>query len=162
MKFNASPISDLREILSSPKKIVIVSHRNPDGDALGSSLGWKSFLTKMGHDVSFISPNTFTPNLKWIQGTEDILVYESHLGKKLCEAKINGAGLIFCLDFNAISRLESLGEIIKGSKAVKIIIDHHLEPEGFAKITFSNTSYCATAEMIYDIIKADMGETALK
>lgn len=158
MKFNSASINGLREILSIPKKIVIVSHRNPDGDALGSSLGWKFFLTKKGHEVSFISPNTFTSNLKWIPGTEDILVFESTLGKKLCEAKIKSAELIFCLDFNAISRLENLGEAIKNSTAVKIIIDHHPEPEDFAKIIFSNTRYCATAEMIYDIM-ADMEET---
>jgi len=160
MKFDQANISKLKELLSSPKKVVIVTHRNPDGDALGSSLGWKCFLDKKGHDVSFISPNNFTPNLKWIQGTEDIMVYESGLGKKLCEAKINSADLIFCLDFNAISRLESLGEAIKNSPAFKLIIDHHLEPEGFANLVFSNVKYCATAEMIYDVI-ADMGETEL-
>src|SRR5207253_2671373 len=99
----------------APKNVVIVTHRNPDGDALGSSLGFKMFLEKKGHDVSFISPNQYTANLKWMSGTENIMVYESSLGKKLCEAKVKSAELIFCLDFNALTRLETLGESIKNS-----------------------------------------------
>ncbi len=145
-------------MLATPKKIVIVTHRNPDGDALGSSLGWKSFLEKIGHQVSFISPNHYTPNLKWIQGVESTLVFDSHQTRKICETKIKEADIIFCLDFNAISRLEGLGEAIKNATAAKIIIDHHREPEDFANLTFSDISYCATAEMVFDIIAA-LGET---
>jgi bifunctional oligoribonuclease and PAP phosphatase NrnA len=160
MKFATEQIVKLKEVLSSPKKIVIVTHRNPDADALGSSLGWKLFLDKKGHEVSLISPNAYTSNLKWIQGMDTVLVYENELGKKLCEAKISSADIIFCLDFNALSRLESFGELIKKAPAYKIMIDHHQQPEDFAALTFSDVKYCATAEMIYDII-ADMEETVL-
>lgn len=146
--------------MSTPMKVVIVTHRNPDGDALGSSLGFKLFLEKKGHEVSFISPNAYTHNLKWIPDSENIMVYESPIVKKICEARIKSAELIFCLDFNALSRLETLGEAIKGSEALKVMIDHHQQPESFAALAFSNTSYCATAEMVYDII-ADMEQTDL-
>ena len=156
MKFSPIHITQLKEILSLPKSVVIVTHRNPDGDALGSSLGFKFFLEKLGHDVSFISPNAFTVNLKWIRGTDSIMVYESSIGKKICDAKIKSADLIFCLDFNALSRLENLGEVIKTAPGYKVMIDHHQQPESFADLAFSNTGYCATAEMVYDII-ADMG-----
>jgi phosphoesterase RecJ-like protein len=160
MKFKEEHIVRLKEIIALPKKVVIVTHRNPDGDALGSSLGLKWFLEYKGHEVSFISPNAYTQNLKWMQGTDSIMVYENGLGKKICEAKIKSADIIFCLDFNAVSRLETLGEAIKGSSAYKVMIDHHQQPESFADLTFSDVQYCATAEMIYDII-ADMGETDL-
>jgi phosphoesterase RecJ-like protein len=160
MKFDEAAISKLKEILSSPKKTVIVTHRNPDGDALGSSLGLKRFLEKKKHEVSFISPNQYTSNLKWIPGTEAIMVFENGTGKKQCEAKIGAAELIFCLDFNSITRLEGLGEHIKSSPAMKVMIDHHQQPEAFAHLVFSDTKYCATSEMIYDII-ADMNETEL-
>src|SRR4051812_46363341 len=138
MKFAPEQIAKLKEVLSSPKKIVIVTHRNPDADALGSSLGWKLFLDKKGHEVSFISPNAYTSNLKWIQGMDTVLVYENEMGKKLCEAKITSAEIIFCLDFNALSRLESFGELIKKAAAYKIMIDHHQQPEDFAALTFSD------------------------
>ncbi|MDB5284820.1 MAG: hypothetical protein JWO06_3895 [Bacteroidota bacterium] len=160
MKFPHAEITKLKEILSLPKNVVIVTHRNPDGDALGSSLGFKIFLEKKGHEVSFISPNTYTSNLKWIPGTDSIMVYENGMGKKICEARIKSAELIFCLDFNALTRLETLGEAIKISTAYKVMIDHHQQPENFADLAFGNVKYCATAEMIYDII-ADMGETDL-
>jgi phosphoesterase RecJ-like protein len=156
MKFLPAHITQLKEILAVPKNVVIVTHRNPDGDALGSSLGFKFFLEKLGHEVSFISPNAYTVNLKWIKGTDSIMVYENSIGKKICDAKIKSADLLFCLDFNALSRLENLGEVIKSAAAYKVMIDHHQQPESFADLAFSDTAYCATAEMVYDII-ADMG-----
>ena len=152
MKFSELSIGKLKQILASKKKLVIVTHRNPDGDALGSSLGFKFFLEKKNHEVDFISPTPFTQNLNWIQGTKDILLYENDLGKKLCEAKIKSADYIFCLDFNALTRLENLGDVIKNASAEKIMIDHHQQPEDFAAIAFSDVKYCSTAEMIYDII----------
>ncbi len=160
MKFDPANIAQLKEILSAPKKVVIVTHRNPDGDALGSSLGFKSFLEKKGHEVSFISPNAYTPNLKWMLGTENIMVYDQQIGKKLCEARITSADIIFCLDFNALTRLEALGETIKNAKAFKVMIDHHRQPENFAQLEFCNIQYCATAELVYDVIN-DLHETDL-
>ncbi len=160
MKFRAEDIARLREIVETPAKMVIVTHRNPDGDALGASLGWKMFLEKKGHDVAFISPTSFTDNLRWLPGTQDIMVYENEMGKKLCNARIAGAQYIWCLDFNALSRLEDLGTVILESSAFKAMVDHHQQPEDFAQLMFSDTTYCATAEMIYDLI-ADLGETDL-
>lgn len=160
MKFSNSGIQALKELLSVPKRIVIVSHRNPDGDALGSSLAWKFFLEKTKHTVSFISPNACSANLKWMYGTEAILAYDSEADKQKCEQEIKEAELIFCLDFNALSRLENLGEVIRKTSAVKIIIDHHQQPEPFATLTFSDTGYCSTTEMVYDII-ADLEQTHL-
>ena len=160
MKFDQSAISSLKKILSNPKAIVIVSHRNPDGDALGSSLALKFYLEKGGHTVDFVSPTAYTSNLSWIPGVAEILVYETEIGKKLCEAKFKNADVIFCLDFNALSRLENLSPIIQSATAIKVLIDHHQQPENFAAISFSNTSYCATCEMVHDII-CDIGDEDL-
>lgn len=160
MKFDKAAVERLKKVVDTPAKMVIVTHRNPDGDALGSSLGLKLFLEKKGHDVDFISPTNYTDNLKWINGTDAIMVYENEMGKKLCDARIAGADVIWCLDFNALTRLETLGESITQSKAYKIMVDHHQQPEGFADLPFSNTTYCATAEMVYDLI-ADLGELEL-
>jgi len=160
MKFSADSIAQLKQLLSSPKKIVIVSHRNPDGDALGSSLGWKLYLQKKGHEVEFVSPTSYTNNLSWIPGTEGVLINEGEIGRKLCEAKLKSADIVFCLDFNAISRLEDLGKQITEATAVKVMIDHHQQPEDFAQITFSDVKYCATSEMVFDVI-ADLGDLAL-
>ncbi len=160
MKFDKAKIKKLVSYLQSPKQVVIVTHPRPDGDALGSSLGLKMYLEKLNHTVTFITPTDYTKNLSWIPGTDSILTYESNMGKKMCEAKLASAELLFCLDFNAVSRLEDLGAFISASKAVKIVIDHHQQPEDFAEILFSDTSYCATAEMVYDIL-CDLGGESL-
>ena len=156
MKFSTLDIDKLKSLLASPQKVVIVSHKNPDGDALGSSLGWLFFLQKLGHEVVFVSPNDFTKNLSWIPGTELVLPYDNETKRPTIQERIEKAEVIFCLDFNALSRVEELGERIKNASAIKVMIDHHQQPESFAALTFSDISYCATAEMVHDII-VDLG-----
>ena len=156
MKFSTLDIEKLKSLLASPQKVVIVSHKNPDGDALGSSLGWLFFLQKLAHDVVFVSPNDFTKNLSWIPGTDLVLPYDNDTKRPTIQERIEKAEVIFCLDFNALSRVEELGERIKNASAIKVMIDHHQQPESFAALTFSDTSYCATAEMVHDII-VDLG-----
>lgn len=160
MKFPQKYIEQLSGLLSEPKNIVIVTHRNPDGDALGSSLGWKFYLEKKKHQITFITPNPYPATLKWIPGTESALNYEGGAARETSNEKIKSADIIFCLDFNSISRLEGLGEAIAQSGAFKIIIDHHRQPEDFAGLTFSDIAYCSTSEMIFDII-TDMNDAAL-
>ena len=156
MKFSTLDIEKLKSLLATPQKVVVVSHKNPDGDALGSSLGWLFFLQKLAHDVVFVSPNDFTKNLSWIPGTDLVLPYDNDTKRPTIQERIEKAEVIFCLDFNALSRVEELGERIKNASAIKVMIDHHQQPESFAALTFSDTSYCATAEMVHDII-VDLG-----
>lgn len=160
MNFPKESVQRLKSLLAAPQKAVIITHRNPDGDALGSSLAWKHYLEKKGHTADFISPTTFSDNLKWIHGTDTVIVCENGKGWKPCEKLIKSADVIFCLDFNALGRLENMGEMIGQSGALKVMIDHHQQPEDFASLAFSNTTYCATAEMIADII-TDLEDTDL-
>lgn len=160
VNFEQEKVTQLSSILSTPKKVVIISHPNPDADALGASLGFRFYLQKKGHETSFISPTVYTQNLSWIPGTKDILVYETTMGKKICNALLQAADVIFCLDFNALSRIEEAGKVIADTNAIKVMIDHHRQPENFAALAFSNIQYCATAEMVYDLIE-DLGDTHL-
>jgi len=150
---NQDAITALRELLNTPKKCVIVTHPRPDADAIGSSLGWKHYLEKKGHSATFISPTHYTANLSWIKGSESIIDYEDDKGVRIARERIAAAEVIFFLDFNSIARLEKPGDSVAASSAVKVLIDHHLQPEPFA-ISFSYTSYAATCEIIYDIIDA--------
>ena len=148
---NQEALQALKELLATPKKCIIVTHPRPDADAIGSSLGWKHYLEKKGHAATFISPTHYTANLSWIKGSEWILDFENEKTVKLAKEKIAEADVIFCLDFNNIARLEKPGDSVAASAAVKVMIDHHLQPEPF-NISFSNTDYAATCEIIYDII----------
>jgi len=145
-------IDALQELLTTPKKTVIVTHPNPDGDAFGSTLAWKLFLEKLGISSIIISPTNFTQNFKWLPGYDSIVSYEDLKRKADAEKAIQEAEVIYCLDFNAINRLDKLTPAIQQSTALKVMIDHHQKPEDFATILFSDTTYAATCELIYDII----------
>jgi bifunctional oligoribonuclease and PAP phosphatase NrnA len=128
-------------------------HRDPDADALGSSLGWSSYLTKKGHDVTVISPTDYAANLRWLPGTENVLIYENNAHHTKCKRHIDAAELICCLDFSALSRLKDLGKLVQEANAIKMMIDHHLEPENFAKWMFWDNKAAATAQLVYRLVK---------
>ncbi|MBT8393645.1 MAG: bifunctional oligoribonuclease/PAP phosphatase NrnA [Flavobacteriaceae bacterium] len=143
-------IDKVKLLLSLPKKIVIVSHKNPDGDAIGSSLGLYHFLIKLNHDVSVIMPNDYPDFLKWMPGQDIIKNYENN--KSLAEVSIEEADLIFTLDFNSLERAGEMESCLKQSKATKIMIDHHQQPSDYAAYMYSDVSISSTCQMVYHFI----------
>ena len=143
-------ISDIKQLLSNPKHIVIVPHKNPDGDAIGSTLGLCHYLLKYNHHVTVIAPNDYPIFLKWIPGEETVLKYDSET--KNCDELIEKSDIIFTLDFNDLSRTGNMENALKKSNAIKIMIDHHQQPDDFAKYMFSEVGMSSTAEMVYHFI----------
>jgi bifunctional oligoribonuclease and PAP phosphatase NrnA len=150
-------INALKELLKEPKEVMITTHHKPDADALGSSLGLAGYLKKKGHRVTVITPSDYPDFLNWMEGHEDVIIY-SEKNDALVQRIVNESQIIFCLDFNNLSRINELGPYIREAKGTKVLIDHHLQPENFADLDYSNTSAAATAELIYDVIKA-MGDS---
>lgn len=152
------PVKELKEILDSPKNIVITTHQNPDGDAIGSSLGLMHYLKMRGHTATVITPNEHPEYLHWLPGNEDVVIFKDNrdVGKKI----VSEADVIFCLDFNDLRRIADLGTVVKKSKATKVLIDHHLQPTEFADYKFCNAMASSTAELVFDFIK-DMGDDEL-
>lgn len=144
-------IKDLKQLLSMPKDIVITTHRNPDGDAVGSSLGLFHYLNQLGHSTTMIAPSDFPHIFAWMPQIHDIMIYDNdpEASKKVVEK----ADIIFCLDYNALERIDRLGEIIAPLKATKVMIDHHLYPEPFPDFTLSDTSASSTCELVFDFIE---------
>ena len=149
-------ISSIKQLLSTKKKIVIVPHKNPDGDAIGSTLGLYHFLLKTSHDVQVIVPNDYPTFLKWMPGEDTILKHDANT--KNCNQLIDNADIIFTLDFNAFHRTGNMETVLANSKALKIMIDHHQEPDDYATYTFSDVTMSSTCEMIYHFIDM-LGET---
>ena len=144
-------IEKLKEVLSKPKKIVITTHRGPDGDAMGSSLGLYHFLSKINHDVNVITPNDYASFLHWLPGNDKVIEYES--SKEEAESLVNNADVIFMLDFNHIYRIDGLAKNVEESNAYKILIDHHQDPqENIADLIFSEPSLCSTSQLLFEII----------
>jgi bifunctional oligoribonuclease and PAP phosphatase NrnA len=143
-------IANIKHLLSTKKKIVIVPHKNPDGDAVGSSLGLYHYLLKGNHSVKVIVPNDYPNFLKWIPGEDSILKHDYQT--KVCDAYIKDADIIFTLDFNALHRTGNMETILAESDAIKIMIDHHQAPDNYATYMFSDVRMSSTCEMIYHFI----------
>ena len=142
---------DLMQIIQEAQKIVICAHRGPDGDAVGSCLAWSQYLHGLGKQVSVIMPNPFPDFLKWIPGSQYISFYDKNEAN--ASNVISKAHLVFCLDFNALSRLQEMGKVIENAKADRIIIDHHLNPDrNIAKMVISHPEMSSTSELVFRLI----------
>lgn len=151
-------IKDIKELLNSPKSIVLVPHKNPDGDAMGSTLGLYHYLKKYNHKATVITPNDYPNFLKWVPGDDCVLKHDDQT--ELCNHLIETADIIFTLDFNALHRTGHMEPVLKQSKAIKILIDHHQEPHDYALFRYSDVSKSSTCEMVYEFIKK-LKDTAL-
>lgn len=149
---NSETTKAIKKLLDSPKKIVVVGHKNPDGDAVGSCLGLYFFLKLLGHDVSVIMPNDFPAFLKWMPGCETIMIYEKEVAD--ATALVGTADLIFTLDFNSLSRVGDLQTPLEASNAKFVMIDHHQQPDDYAVATYSDTAMSSTSEMVYHFMSA--------
>ena len=143
-------LEEFIQILNTSKKVVIIPHKNPDGDALGSTLALNFFLNKTGHQSSLVSPNEYPDFLNWLPGQEGILKHTTETDKAV--ELIEAADLIFTLDFNSLGRVEMLEPHINASSAKKIMIDHHQEPSDYADIMYSDSNIGSTCEMVYNLI----------
>lgn len=136
------------------KKIALLTHYNPDGDAIGSTLSFQKYFQYKGVKSEIIVPNDFPKFLKFLPGSKKILI--SEFNEKEAHHKIISADLIFCLDFNTLSRIQNLGKLLIQSNAKKILIDHHEDPQSdFFDLVYTETSSSSTCQMIYEIIRCN-------
>lgn len=159
MHFPSAPgpqVGELKALLERPRRIAIVTHYNPDGDAMGSSLGLMHVLKELGHTAQVVLPNTPPAFLRWMPGFGNAVALDTDKERAL--AAISQSEILFCLDFNQTDRVAGLeAAVISGP--LKVLIDHHQDPGAFAAIQFSDTAACATSQMVYDILCA-MGHGA--
>jgi len=147
--------SDGIELLLNSENILITTHIYPDGDAIGSALALYNFAKVLGKNARIIICESASPTqYRFLANSEQIQMYISEQHDEF----ISSADIIFVLDCGELSRVKSMKEAIKNSNAKKILIDHHIEPENFADLTFSNPKAAATGELIYYFIKQAKGE----
>ena len=149
----------LTKLLAQPRKIVITTHHKPDGDAMGSSLGLYNYLIQQGHHAKVITPTDYPDFLAWLPGNGEVLIYTDNIAEST--RLVADAELIFCLDFNTLSRINELGELVRASSAVKVMIDHHLEPEDFDDYRHWDINACASAQLVYDFIANQLNNKSL-
>lgn len=151
-RFPGAETQPLFQFLASSRKVVITTHHRPDGDAMGSSLGLYNYLKLKGHLVNVVTPSEYPDFLHWLPGHEEVINFEEN--KSLSEKLIRESEIIFCLDFNWLSRVEALEPILRNSEQIKVLIDHHLNPEPVFNYSFSYPAACSTSELIYQFIDA--------
>lgn len=152
-------IDPLIKALKTPSNIIITTHAKPDGDAMGSSLALFHFLKAQGHFVRVIIPDAYPGFLNWLPGIDGCINYEEQSQK--ADKLIKEAKYIYSLDYNALSRVGDMGTSIAASKAIKVLIDHHLKPEAFDDYRLWNSNACSTCELIYDYIQQAAGISAI-
>lgn len=155
MDLSQQSIAKLREMVESgPQQIVILSHTNPDGDALGSSLAWAKALRALGHTVTCVVPNRFPYYLDWMTGVKSIVVYKND-EQGITRQAVEQADMLFCLDFHTLSRLDApLSELIAlNTKAKRVLIDHHLNPAESFDVMFSHPEASSTSYLVYRLIE---------
>ena len=147
-------VTKFKEWQNECKQFVIIAHTNPDGDAIGSSLALYHYLKYLRKNVCVIMPNQFPDFLRWLPGADNIMNYDYYTD--IDNRKIAEADVICCLDFNKLDRVDDIAEKVRESKARKVMIDHHLDPEHFADITISHPDQSSTCELLYRFL-CDLG-----
>ena len=143
-------MAQLSHLISEANTILITCHKSPDGDAIGSSLGWAEYLRLRGKDAVVIVPDQYPDFLLWLPNTEKIVRYDKH--KEKCDMLFKIADLVFCLDYNTPSRVEDMQQALVSSPAPRILIDHHLNPDVPAVLTISHPEASSTSELIFRIV----------
>ena len=161
MNLSQDNLKAARELLcGAPLRVVVVSHTNPDGDAIGSSLALHEVLTAYGHQVTCIVPNKYPYYLDWISGIQNLLIFKCDRDKAV-EA-VREAEVIICADMSLLSRLDELSEVIASNTSAKrVLIDHHLEPDTSFDVMFSHPESSSTAFLVYCIINELFGKEAV-
>lgn len=150
MRISESSINYFKKLIGEKSDVIITTHYNPDGDAIGSSLALYHFLVAQGLKVKVLIPNELPSFLQWMPGADLAVIYSENtiIGDDL----ISGADVIFCMDYNSLSRVKLFTDQLRASNATRIIIDHHIKPENEFDLTFSVTSVSSTSELLYQIL----------
>ncbi|MEG1543273.1 MAG: bifunctional oligoribonuclease/PAP phosphatase NrnA [Tannerellaceae bacterium] len=144
-------IQKAKKYIEKGEQFVIVTHVTPDGDAIGSALGLYHFLTANGKDsVSIVVPNDFPSFYKWMPGAKEVVIHDKY--PEFTEQLLAEADVIFCLDFNEPKRVEKLAPALLASPGRRVLIDHHLNPADFCRVTMSYPEMSSTSEMVFRFI----------
>lgn len=147
-------VESFRKLIENAASILLTCHVRPDGDAIGSTLGWWHLLQSMGKRAAVLVPDNPPRSLSFLPGFDQLAVYTRH--DEYCIRLAKDADLIICCDFNQLSRLDRLSKLIDECSCPKVLIDHHVEPDPFADIIFSYPDMSSTCELSFRII-AELG-----
>ena len=145
----------LQALMARATSVAVVGHTHPDGDALGSTSALALYLQKAGiPHVSVVFSDSPADNLQFIlPDCVQFRFYDKEAEK--ARDSIRKADLLFLVDCNSFQRTEALQDVLEASKARKVLIDHHLNPDADAfNLVFSTPDISSASELLYWILKA--------
>jgi phosphoesterase RecJ-like protein len=151
LKIPEKAIDYFSNLLKKPSVVLITAHHNPDGDTIGASLALYHICRLLGHAVKVLIPNDLPTFLKWMPGSEQLINYQ--LEPVAADKLLSEAELIFCVDFNATSRVKFFSDQLASAPGIKVLIDHHPSPEDEFDLVISTTETSSTSEIIYALIE---------
>ncbi len=151
MGISESSISYLIKLLEEKSDVLITTHYNPDGDAIGSSLALYHFLSSLGIKSTVLIPNELPSFLQWMPGVDDAVIYVEN--SEIADNLLDSADLIFCMDYNGLGRVKLFTDQLRAANAIRILIDHHVQPENDFNLIFSEIGVSSTSELLYQIIQ---------
>ena len=140
----------IRMAIDSVQRIAITCHKSPDGDALGSTLALCHVLRRMGKEATVVTPDMAPKSLEFVPGVRELVVFTKH--EMRARNVLEQAQLIFCLDYNSLSRIDRLGEVMAPLKARRILIDHHLNPDNDFDVMVSFPEASSTCELVFRVL----------
>ena len=143
-------LAQMDQLISTAQSVLVVCHKSPDGDAIGSSLGMAEYLRLRGKDVTVVVPDQYPDFLHWLPNSEKIVRYDKHPDK--CDMLFKITDLIVCLDFDTPSRVEDMEPALVSSPARKILIDHHLKPDVDADLIISQPEASSASELVFRVV----------
>lgn len=152
ISINKHDIARLRDLVDGASRVAITVHMSPDGDAIGSSMGLARVLMAMGKEVSVITPDVPSVTLRFLYKQVGITVFCEQ--RKFAKQLLDSADLIFCLDYNALKRIDEMAPLVAEATAPKVLIDHHTGPEDFCDITISRPEVSSTCLLLFKVICA--------
>ena len=154
-----SQVAVVKKMLDSAGRVVVMAHKNPDGDAVGSTLALCHYLHSIGKEAVVVLPNALPTFFDWMPGVADVQYYDT--SKEQCDSAIAAADVLFCLDFNVLSRTGDVAPVLLSSTATKVLIDHHPQPSEEFDVLISHPEACSTCELVFRVIAALGGVEAL-
>ncbi|RPH37655.1 bifunctional oligoribonuclease/PAP phosphatase NrnA [bacterium] len=143
-------------LFEQSNKFVLTTHVNPDGDGLGSEVALAEWLSSQGKSVSIINYSATPEIYLFLDVHRRILRYDPLPHDPL----MAGADVIVVLDTNQPERLRTMQRPVQESAAVKLVIDHHLEPHPFADHYLIDAEATSTGEIMYRLLSR-LGHNAL-
>ncbi|MBO7266671.1 MAG: DHH family phosphoesterase [Bacteroidaceae bacterium] len=157
--FKEDDVERLKETIRDNHFFVLTCHAGPDGDALGSTLSMAHYLGALGKEVVVVVPDAYPDFLAWMPASQEIVRFDK--SREKAELMIAAADVIFAMDYNALSRVDDMGGLIGKAKAVKVLIDHHLQPDHFCDLVFSYPHLSSTCEVVFRLVLAMDGYDVL-